>query len=150
MENCNQICILKFVLVALSYTMIPSSQPLFNSSIKGRIYTLMFFPGYSGPGIINAKNMYFRCIIIPGGRLSGITNTGQQLYGALVMPNGLNPSVAMATRTFEAPRFLRILPIKILPCFAIRRMCQHRPMILVVFVFLPQFVMRHSFARHIG
>lgn len=149
MENCNQICILKFVLVALSYTMIPSSQPLFNSSIKGRIYTLMFFPGYSGPGIINTKNMYFRCIIISRGRLSGITNTGQQLYGALVMPNGLNPSVAMATRTFRGSAVSPDTSDQNPSMLRHPTMCQHWPMILVVFVFLPQFVMRHSFARHI-
>ena len=33
-----------------------------------------------------------------GGRLSGKTNTGQQLYWAAVIPNTLNPSVLMPTR----------------------------------------------------
>jgi hypothetical protein len=37
-----------------------------------------------------------------GGRLRGIMNTGQQVYGAAIIPNGLNPSVASATHTFRA------------------------------------------------
>src|SRR5215216_1369429 len=42
--------------------------------------------------------MFFLCIICLGGRLSGKTNTGQQLYWAAVRPNTLNPSVLMPTR----------------------------------------------------
>ena len=34
--------------------------------------------------------------------MRGITKTGQQVYGAAIIPNGLNPSVASATRTFRA------------------------------------------------
>jgi hypothetical protein len=39
---------------------------------------------------------------MPRGRLRGITNTGQLVCGAAVIPKGLNPSVASATRTFRA------------------------------------------------
>src|SRR5438876_1165110 len=67
-----------------------------------------FFPGYSGPGIISDKNMGFCCIRTPGGRLRGITNMGQQLYEADVIPNGLNPSVDMAIRTFRASAALSL------------------------------------------
>jgi hypothetical protein len=63
--------------------------------------TLKFFPGYSGPGMINDRNMIFLCITTPGGgRLSGITNMCQQLYEAVDIPYGLNPSVAIAILTF--------------------------------------------------
>jgi hypothetical protein len=64
--------------------------------------TLKFFSGYSGPGMINDRNMVFLCITTPGGRLSGITNTGQQLYEAVDIPYGLNPSVAIRILTFQA------------------------------------------------
>jgi hypothetical protein len=36
-----------------------------------------------------------------GGRLRGVTNTSQQVYGATNIPQGLNPSVASATRTLR-------------------------------------------------
>ena len=49
------------------------------------------------------KNMVFRCIRAPGGRLSEITNTGQQLYGLDDIPYGFNPSPDMAILTFPAP-----------------------------------------------
>jgi len=38
----------------------------------------------------------------PGGRLRGITNTGQHVYGAAIKPYGLNPSVASAIHTLQA------------------------------------------------
>ena len=38
----------------------------------------------------------------PGGRLSGIANTGQQLYGLDDIPYGFNPSPDMAILTFPA------------------------------------------------
>src|ERR1041385_3706204 len=44
--------------------------------------------------------MCFLCIMDDGGRLRGITNTGQQLYWVAVIPKGLNPSRPMATRQF--------------------------------------------------
>jgi hypothetical protein len=37
-----------------------------------------------------------------GGRLRGVRNTGQQVYGAVNIPWGLNPSVASATCTLWA------------------------------------------------
>src|SRR3954468_23788861 len=46
--------------------------------------------------------MVFRCINTPGGRLSGITYTGQQLYEAVDIPYGLKPSVSIAILTFRA------------------------------------------------
>ena len=46
--------------------------------------------------------MVLRCIRAPGGRLSGITNTGQQLYGLDDIPYGFNPSPDMAILTFLA------------------------------------------------
>src|SRR4051812_340157 len=62
------------------------------------MYTSIFFPGYLGPGIINVRKMFFLFIISEGGRLSGMTNTGQQLYEAVIRPKGLNPSVPTAIR----------------------------------------------------
>src|SRR3954470_9948321 len=47
--------------------------------------------------MISIKNMVFLCIKAGGGRLSGITNTGQQLYEEIDMPYGLNPSRDTAT-----------------------------------------------------
>src|ERR1043165_7913367 len=47
--------------------------------------------------MISVKNMVFLCIKAGGGRLSGIINTGQQLYEELDMPYGLNPSRDTAT-----------------------------------------------------
>src|SRR3954466_13112390 len=47
--------------------------------------------------MISVKNMVFLCIKAGGGRLSGITNTGQQLHEELDMPYGLNPSRDTAT-----------------------------------------------------
>src|SRR3954466_10244925 len=52
--------------------------------------------------MMSDKNMVFRCIRAPGGRLSGITNTGQQLYGLDDIPYGFNPSPDMAILTFPA------------------------------------------------
>jgi hypothetical protein len=48
-----------------------------------------------------------------GGRLRGITNMGQQVCGAGIIPYGLNPSDASATRTLRASRaFSRWIPSK--------------------------------------
>ena len=86
-------------LLTVLYVCIPFTQASFKSSISGCMYTFIFFPGYLGPGTINDRNMCLRCIRTPGGRLSGTTNTGQQLYVFDTIPNGLNPSSPMAIRT---------------------------------------------------
>ena len=62
-----QTCIVKFFLLAASYVRIPFTQASFNSSTSGCMYTLIFFPGYLGPGIINDRNMCLRCIMALGG-----------------------------------------------------------------------------------
>src|SRR4051812_39690809 len=90
--------IVKVFLLAASYVLNPSSQACSNSSLSGCMYTSIFFPEYLGPGIINVRKMLFLFIISDGGRLSGMTNTGQQLYGAAIRPKGLNPSVPTAIR----------------------------------------------------
>jgi hypothetical protein len=59
----------------------------------------MLFLGYFGPGIIIDTNMFSDLMTTLGGRFRGITNTGQQLYVAVDMPYGLNPSVDIATAT---------------------------------------------------
>jgi hypothetical protein len=77
-------CIVKFASVAQSYVRIPSFQAISKSSIKGYMYTLILSLGY--PGIINDTNMFCRLNMMQGGRLRGITNTGQQVYGAAISP----------------------------------------------------------------
>jgi hypothetical protein len=103
-KSCNEYwyhtCIVKFFFVARSYVRTPFSQASSNSSHTGCMNTPIFLPGC--PGIISDKNKCLTSIMTPGGRLRGITNTGQQVYGAAIIPNGLNPSVASATRTFRA------------------------------------------------
>src|ERR1041385_6050370 len=85
--------IVKVFLLAASYVLNPSSQACCNSSLSCCMYTSIFFPGYLGPGIINVRKMFFLFIISEGwGRLSGMTNTDQQLYDAAIRPKGLNPS----------------------------------------------------------
>jgi hypothetical protein len=73
------------------------SHPTSKLSISGSRYTLMFFLGYFGPGIIIDTNMFLDPMMTPGGRFRGITNMGQQLYVVDDMPYGLNPSVDIAT-----------------------------------------------------
>src|SRR4051812_7061758 len=97
MQYCTQTFIKKFFCKSRSYVHVPSVQEWCNSSTSGCINTFKFFPGYSGPGMISVRNMVLRCIRLPGGRLSGITNTGQQLYGLDDTPYGLNPSPDIAT-----------------------------------------------------
>jgi hypothetical protein len=104
MEYMYHTCILKFFFVAWSYVHTPSSQALSKPSIRGSMYTLILFPEY--PWIINDTNMYCRWKVMSEGKLRGITNTGQQVCGAAVIPKGLNLSVAGATRTLRASRAL--------------------------------------------
>src|ERR1041385_1278305 len=91
-------CLMKVFLLAASYVFNPSSQACCNSSLSGCMYTSIFFPGYLGPRIINVRKMFFLFIISEGGRLRGMTNTGQQLYEAAIRPKGLNPSVPTVIR----------------------------------------------------
>jgi hypothetical protein len=79
-----QTCMVKFVFVARSYVHTPWSQAWTNSSNKGSMNTPMLFLGCSG--IINDMNTFCRWKATPGGRLRGITNTGQQVYGAATIP----------------------------------------------------------------
>ena len=102
MQYCSQTFIKKFFYRCRSYVNLRKYQEWCKSSTNGCINTLKFFPGYSGPGIISDRNMVLRCIMAPGGRLSGITNTGQQLYGLDDIPYGLNPSPVIAILTFPA------------------------------------------------
>src|SRR3954470_15382447 len=69
--------------------------------------------------MINVKNMVFLCIKAGGGILSGITNTGQQLYEELDMPYGLNPSrdtttlqcrASAASSAWSSTNFFHALP----------------------------------------
>ena len=102
MQYCSQTFIKKFFCRCRSYVNLGKYQEWCKSSTNGCINTLKFFPGYSGPEIISDRNMVLRCIMAPGGRLSGITNTGQQLYGLDDIPYGLNPSPVIAILTFPA------------------------------------------------
>ena len=102
MQYCSQTFIKKFFCRCRSYVNLGKYQEWCKSSTNGCINTLKFFPGYSGPGIISDRNMVLRCIMAPGGRLSGITNMVQQLYGLDDIPYGLNPSPVIAILTFPA------------------------------------------------
>jgi hypothetical protein len=60
--------------------------------IKGCKYTSIAIPGELGLEIIKDK-MKFGCFMYNiGGKLYGITMTGQVLWIELMLPNGLNPS----------------------------------------------------------
>src|SRR4051812_24088510 len=89
---------MKVFLLAASYVLNPSSQACCNSSLSGCMYTCILFPGYLGPVIISVRKMFFLFIVPEGGRLSGMTNTGQQLYEAAIRPKGLKPYVPTAIR----------------------------------------------------
>ena len=78
----------------------PFSQACSNSSHSGCMKTPILLPGC--PGIISDNNTFLGSNMTLRGRLRGITNTGQHVYGAAIIPYGLNPSVAKATRTFRA------------------------------------------------
>ena len=102
MQYCSQTFIKKFLCRSRSYVNVEKYEEWCKASTSGCINTPNCFPGYSGPGMMSDKNMVFRCIRAPGGRLSGITNTGQQLYGLDDIPYGFNPSPDMAILTFPA------------------------------------------------
>ena len=55
-------------------------------------------PRTVGPWNYNRQENVLSLHNLSGGRLSGMTNTGQQLYWVAVRPNTLNPSVLMVTR----------------------------------------------------
>src|SRR4051812_42623215 len=56
------------------------------------------FPRIVGPWNYQRQENVLSLHNLSGGRFSGKTNTGQQLYWAAVIPNTLNPSVLMPTR----------------------------------------------------
>ena len=76
-------------------TIIPSFLQFILKRLHVHIHTL---PWIVGPRNYQRQENVLSLHNLSGGRLSGMTNTGQQLYWAAIIPNTLNPSVLMATR----------------------------------------------------
>jgi len=72
--------IIKFCLFEISYVKTPDHN-FFKSSIKGYKKTSIQAFEFDGPGIKQVKNIYDLDIHNLGGRLYGVTMTGQQEYG---------------------------------------------------------------------
>ena len=94
-------CISNTSLPYESKVLIPVFHNSFNSSISGCKYTSISFPGARFPGMIMERMNELCSIHIQGGRLYGISTTGQILWLVLRLPYGLNPSVAKPSLTFR-------------------------------------------------
>ena len=72
----------------------------FSSSIRGPKNTSKSFPREVGPGISRDIKQFDGFTHSHGGRFRGVTRIGHILYVKLKLPNGLKPSVAMASLKF--------------------------------------------------
>jgi hypothetical protein len=90
----------EFLLLVIVIRSTPSHN-YFNSSIKGFNITLMFVPGWSGPGMMRHMNLYSYFMQRAGGRLYGIAKTCQQEYDAALVLYGQNPSIANPMRSLR-------------------------------------------------
>ncbi|KAM3684554.1 hypothetical protein ACJW31_11G052400 [Castanea mollissima] len=97
----NDACNLNECCIDASYVLTPSFHNSFKSSTNGRKYTSILFPGALRPGISKDKIIYGSFIHLHGGKLYGISTTGHMLYDVLMLPNGLNPSLAKPSRTLR-------------------------------------------------
>ena len=73
--------------------------PSFLQFVLKRLHVhIHILPSIVGPWNYQRQENVLSLHNLSGGRLSGKTNTGQQLYWAAVIPNTLNPSVLTVTR----------------------------------------------------
>src|SRR3989337_1699772 len=73
--------------------------PSFLQFVHKRLHVhIHILPWIVGPWNYQRQENVLSLHNLSGGRLSGMTNTGQQLYWAAIRPNTLNQSVLMATR----------------------------------------------------
>ena len=71
-----------------------------SSSSRGSKNTSKSFQGEVGPGINRDIKQFNGFTHSHGGRFRGVTRTGHILYVELTLPNGLKPSMAMASLKF--------------------------------------------------
>ena len=79
----------------MSWTHYPRLLAIRPSRLHVHIHIL---PQIVGPRNYQRQENVLSLHNLSGGRLSGMKNTGQQLYWAAIIPNTLNPSVLMLTR----------------------------------------------------
>ena len=97
----NAICNLNECCVDVPYVLMPSFHNSFKSSTNGYKYTSILFLGALRPGISKDKIIYGSFIHLHEGKLYGISTTGHMLYDVLMLPNGLNSSLAKPSHTLQ-------------------------------------------------